>query len=93
MFALDYGNVLLTGLPVSTNNTTNPMLKPEEAWNIDTKLDDGLPGKGNVLSVYPGTYTNAAGSTGCVTTSSADTAAYTLTNSSLVCSLVIKSGF
>lgn len=24
-------------------------LKPEEAWNIDTKIDDGLPGRGNFL--------------------------------------------
>jgi len=94
VFQGNYQNVYFIARVGGTNGVPlTPMLKPEEQWSVDTKLDDGLPGKGNVLSVYPGTYTNAAGSTGCVTTSSADTAAYTLTNSSLVCSLVIKSGF
>ena len=70
------------------------LLKPEEVWNLDTKMDDGLPATGNVLSIYPGTYAPAASATtGCVTTNVAATAAYSLSNSSIVCSMAVKSGF
>ena len=33
------------------------MLTPEEAWNIDTKLDDGKPGRGRILT-YKGSGSN-----------------------------------
>ncbi len=38
------------------------ILKPEEAWNIDTKLDDGIPNRGKVrpYSDTPNTCLNAA---------------------------------
>ena len=70
------------------------LLKPEELWNIDTKMDDGLPATGNVVSIYPGVYAPAASATtGCVTTNVSSTAAYSLGNSSVVCSMAVKSGF
>lgn len=52
-YAFKYGNVLVLG-GASTALTQNPTLAaftPEEAWNIDTKLDDGRPAFGKVLAI------------------------------------------
>jgi prepilin-type N-terminal cleavage/methylation domain-containing protein len=43
-FAGDYGNMLAFG------TTTVRPLNPQEAWNIDTKIDDGKPEEGKVVS-------------------------------------------
>lgn len=67
----------------TTGGALGPNLKPEEAWNIDTKMDDGRPGLGAVN----------AGRTGqCDTSpinSSSDalrqTANYRLDNNNMVC--------
>ncbi|MES2985099.1 MAG: prepilin-type N-terminal cleavage/methylation domain-containing protein [Pseudomonadota bacterium] len=92
-----YGNVFLfnAGTACGTATATTGVLKPEEAWNIDTKLDDGKPATGGVLSLESQGLT--AG-TGC---SSIDAGAgslvasvYSLANtSSTACSLVFKSGY
>lgn len=57
----------------------NPALKPEEAWNIDTKIDDGKPATG-VLQ------TDTTFSSACYT-GTYPTAAYALNTSSIACSL------
>jgi prepilin-type N-terminal cleavage/methylation domain-containing protein len=44
----NYGSVLFMGAIASY--ASSPVLKPEEAWNIDTKLDDGKPTTGKVFS-------------------------------------------
>lgn len=55
----------------------NNILKPEEAWNIDTKIDDGKPAYGKVRAAE-----------NCVnSTATAASASYDLTNSSLRCLL------
>ena len=92
LFIGNYGNTFFAGLPGVNGLDANAFMKPEEAWNIDTKMDDGLPGSGKTRSIYPGVYNPAAGATGCVTTNVAATAAYSLSNSSSVCSLVITPG-
>lgn len=51
-----YGNYLAFGAASSNGIPINKILKPEEAWNIDTKLDDGHPTRGKVIGRY---YTNA----------------------------------
>ena len=92
----NYQNLFFLGGASSTINGMaggGGMLKPEEQWNIDTKMDDGLPATGALLSIYPGVYAPAAGTSGCVTTNVASTTAYSLTNSALTCSMVIKPGF
>lgn len=94
----DYQNVFFVG---ANGNSVNGMpgaqalMKPEELWNIDTKMDDGLPATGNVVSIYPGTgfAPAASATTGCVTTNVSSTAAYSLSNSSVVCGMAMKSGF
>jgi prepilin-type N-terminal cleavage/methylation domain-containing protein len=54
-----YGHIFIYGAAhVNGDAATNkPALSPNEVWNIDTKMDDGRPAKGNVVvrtSDYPG---------------------------------------
>lgn len=92
----NYGNVFYFG---SGTNAVQPtgVLKSEEAWNIDTKLDDGKPMVGAIVTLEsqgaaaPSGCGNAAAST---TVATAATTTYDLTNpSSTACSLVFKSGY
>lgn len=67
---------------ISGGHETNvPAIRPEEAWNIDTKMDDGRPALGNVMTWKPG------GSYTCSTNADPAIAAYNLTNSSIGCNL------
>ena len=86
----NYGNVFYVGSMIGVNWTTsNPAFKTEEAWNIDTKIDDGKPDSGIMTSVLLGTY-----NTGCATSVTQGSAAYALSNTSTnQCSLVIQAGF
>jgi len=87
-----YGNVLYFG---GGTNATAPtgIVRPEEAWNIDTKMDDGRPATGSVTSL------ESQGSAVCsdLATDNAATraaAVYSLANTtSTACSLVFKTGY
>lgn len=46
-YVIEYGNFFQIHGP-----TGGPVLKPEEAWNIDTKLDDGKPASGKVIARF-----------------------------------------
>lgn len=83
VFDGDYGNPLIVGADNSTSYTLAAAFRPEEAWNIDTKLDDGIPGRGKVIAYSHSACTNAADSTDLDTT-------YLLTNSTLRCALVFS---
>ncbi|MES2984498.1 MAG: prepilin-type N-terminal cleavage/methylation domain-containing protein [Pseudomonadota bacterium] len=48
---------------VSNEPTTNITLSPEEAWNIDTKMDDGKPGRGRIIGLRWALCTTAAANT------------------------------
>lgn len=62
-----------------------PILKTEESWNIDTKLDDGKPGLGVVRT--------QESMTSCNTTTVAATAAYKLDdNAANLCALLFVPG-
>lgn len=66
--------------------TTSPLLKPEEAWNIDVKLDDGKPSQGSLFGLWWATCTTATVGT--------DTAAdYRLTSSTNACALMFVNPF
>lgn len=90
-----YGNTLIFGANAPSNVTQSPVLRPEEAWNIDTKLDDGRPAIGNVVSP------EFAGGTGVANCSnlaasavaSVSAAAYSLANSANNCALAFKTGY
>lgn len=61
-------------------------LKPEEAWNIDKKIDDGKPATGNLMARHYSTCTTA---TGTLDTS----AEYDVSNTSKECSLIFQGIF
>jgi prepilin-type N-terminal cleavage/methylation domain-containing protein len=80
-YQTDYGNEFIFGTTSVGNLTDNAVLKPEEAWNIDTKIDDGLPGTGKVIARF---WNNACASA----TSNTDyTDGYKLSNTALACAL------
>jgi prepilin-type N-terminal cleavage/methylation domain-containing protein len=96
-FAGSYGNVFTVGSGTSAI-LPGPILKPEEAWNLDTKIDDGRPDQGTVLTLESqGSTTAGAGSPGCSDRASATTALaasnYRLDATGTNCSLVYKSGY
>ncbi len=68
----------------STNGTcVQAFLKPEEAWNIDVKSDDGVPATGLTVAYFWDDCTDAA-------TSATLSARYALNDSGAVCSLNFK---
>lgn len=76
-FEGSYGNTLFNGTQQAGADTANPNLKPEEMWNIDTKIDDGRPGLGAMRA--------AESSTNCHTSTSPSTSQYNLSNSGVLC--------
>jgi prepilin-type N-terminal cleavage/methylation domain-containing protein len=58
------------------------LMKPEDAWNIDTKMDDGLPGGGSVLTENP---------TSACSTSATAPSTYALSVTTMACALRINS--
>jgi hypothetical protein len=76
--------------------TDGVILKPEEAWNIDTKIDDGLPGAGKVIAVSRTGWYCVGGNTATRTTSTnfnVIPGAYNLSTSSVQCSLAFAKQF
>jgi len=77
-FAYDYRTQLTYGAQTATAWANGPILKPEEIWNLDTKMDDGKPAQGRILVLYWGPCTTA--------TSQTDYAAeYRLSNVEVAC--------
>lgn len=70
--------------------TYEPVLTPEDAWNVDTKVDDGKPGTGMVTvrevdDAPDGCHDQTAGATPAVQ------ANYALSNDSIACNLQFDS--
>lgn len=83
-FTGTYMNFLQLGAARTAEDNYSAALKPEEAWNIDTKMDDGKPGRGKMMARNITTCTNAAS----VTDYDAD---YLLTSASIACALMFPS--
>lgn len=79
-------NMFVIGAQTLSEPTSAPILKPEEAWNIDTKIDDGKPGTGRV---YGGRWAPCTTATASTQTSSD----YRLTSSSIACMLIFMPVF
>ncbi len=79
-YAFDYGNNFRIGSALATSIPGGAIFKPEEAWNIDTKLDDGRPGTGKIIPAGWDSCTTAA-------TNADYTGTYDLANSAVVCAL------
>lgn len=79
--ALYFGAQHATGLPSAM------VLRPDETWNLDTKMDDGKPGYGKFLTL------NATTRPNCATTDNASTAEYALTQTGINCQFFYIAGF
>ncbi len=82
-----YGNYLIYGAKdgLAYIYTGGPALIPEDAWNIDTKMDDGKPGTGTVVALYMTYY-------GCASAGTMDyaTVTYVLTQKAKACSFIFR---
>lgn len=69
-----------------------PMFTPEQAWNIDTKLDDGKPAKGKIItrvSCVGGGCRPNCNTAADNTAASANAAEYLLTGADVACALYV----
>ncbi|MFM9889203.1 MAG: type II secretion system protein [Rickettsiales bacterium] len=84
-YAGDFGNLMVMGAAFSGNYPVNAALRPEEAWNIDTKVDDGKPATGKM---WVRDSTGFGTATACTTSANATayTGLYNLTNTAIACS-------
>lgn len=83
-YAGNYGNTFQIGAKTTNGWNDTDLLKPEEAWNIDTKMDDGKPGRGKVVAA-------AFSSCSATTDPNNHNADYTLTTTAPACVLHILS--
>ncbi len=88
-FQGDYYNTLIFGGQTAAAQTNAPILSPQEAFNIDEKIDDGRPGLGKVVSNFNGNCTDAADGT----TASAEAAAYEADREDVLCALYLRNAF
>jgi prepilin-type N-terminal cleavage/methylation domain-containing protein len=80
-----YGNRISTGIQEANSEPMNAILTPPELWNIDIKMDDGLPAQGKVKSAWY-LCTNA-------TASSQLNATYNLTSTTKSCMPLFVNAF
>ena len=91
LFEGNYGNSFIYG-QCGAYECVGGLFKPEETWNIDTKLDDGRPGLGKVV------VRSAVSATNCSDTSStaagaASAANYALTQTGNNCGIYVRGTF
>ena len=95
IFAGDYGKNYF-GYSSANGTTTTAgslALSPADAWNIDTKLDDGVPGTGSLI-VFKGDGTNTFCTSAAGVAPPTDAGAtYKLTNSNKDCLLYFVRAF
>lgn len=84
-FAYDYRTMLYFGDASSTCNTT-AVIKVDEAWGIDTKLDDGKPYSGKLIALRQASCTTATSQTDT-------TAVYDLAMPGIACGLIFPKAF
>ena len=82
-YAIDYGNVIGITLADSPyTGASGGVLLPQDAWNIDTKMDDGKPGTGIVMSNWSSCTSSASNSD--------FSGSYSLTATTKACTLLRK---
>ena len=92
-FAFNYGNTFILGAASAGSAPLGGAMKPDEAWHIDTKIDDSKPASGKVIAVEAAGF-SAAGSSKCTTaTANSDlTGSYSLSSTSkTACALYLIS--
>ena len=90
VYAMHYGNIFLIGAKAKDSGPAGPIFKPEEAWNIDTKIDDGKPAQGHLIARW----WNDACARADDGKSAKDNliASYNLSDSTLQCALIFRWG-
>lgn len=85
-FTNQYDNVFAFGAPGGSSWPNTVLLKPEELWNLDTKLDDGKPQSGKIIANPWPTCTTAASATDSA-------AAYLLSSSTPLCAAIFRQAY
>lgn len=71
---------------INGGNWTGGGIYAEDAWNVDTKLDDGLPSSGKIVST--------TGGTPACSTSTVSAGRYNVTNTTMAnCTLLMRNAF
>lgn len=86
------GHTMFLGGPWATQQPLDAIITPEELWNIDTKMDDGKPVTGNVVSPKNG-WNAPSGTLVCTTSNAVATAQYNLTNGTKQCFPIFRNVF
>ena len=79
-FQGDYGNDFLLGAIATNSDPYLPLIKAEEAYNIDMKIDDGKPALGKVVAIVNANCTDT-------TNNATLTASYRLSATAIGCAL------
>lgn len=93
LFDGNYGNSFLFGGQSTTSQPSVAILKPEDAWNLDHKIDDGMPATGRVLPmnrVGCTIYADGTAMTNGLGGAAASDAKYALTDTAAQCGLVFR---
>lgn len=85
-YAGNYGSFFYIGAATATSTPNVPILTPQEAWNIDSKTDDGKPATGKILAAF---WNNLCAAADDGTHANNDYAAsYKLSDTALQCVLI-----
>ena len=77
-------NIMYLGLVQGGGGMSNgAIIKPEEAWNLDTKIDDALPAQGKWIARKWSGCTTAASNTDV-------NAAYNVSNGNIACAFIVR---
>lgn len=61
-YQMNYGNSFSFGGEASNSSARAGILRVDELWGIDTKIDDGMPGRGRIIAINYNVCTSAADS-------------------------------
>ena len=87
MFDMPDVNHVRFGAQTTNLEPQSPIFRPEEAWNIDMKVDDGMPATGSVVTRVRVNCTNA---TAAAADSDNFNSVYSLSDTTLRCALIFK---
>ncbi|MBY6117484.1 hypothetical protein KUW09_25040 [Mameliella alba] len=85
------GYFLLYGATTTSGGPAGDIMRAEEAWNIDKKVDDRMPGQGKITARDRADC--AINSSGASPAASEVDATYNLSNSNQSCALLFKDAF
>lgn len=95
LFVMDYGNVFSFGRRMSATVWTRGigLLRAEETWNLDVKMDDGRPAYGTIIAHQWG---NLPSADACTINAASETdldADYNLASATLNCAFFVRNAF